>query len=533
MAPPRAPREAARALRDPGRGAKIGRMLVALALASALRQDPGGALEVYLVDEHGGLLTDGWTVQAGMPSGPTTWVRKSKTVDPTTGLVRFEDMEGVVRVQGRHRSGDATEWTEVSVPSSGTLVHELVGPRTARSLFVDVRGPTGLSSSPSELVARDAAGRVAATLVRGPSGTFVARDVDPGVYRIEVHDPRFVPLLLERHATGEYASAVLHLTSRVVVRFVDAVDGSDVVPTSATWTTQRGATTNVHAFTQHDAPARYDFALEAGLPLELTATFEAHLDVQRSLPPLEPAELRHLVVAVTRGHVVEGVLRDSSGASLEGVVVQSCGPLRLPPGGDSRTFVMRFPMTPAGQTSSPAVQAQLREMAKRMRVQGRALFESSPPRSCRTDAAGRFSLSGLVDEPREVRVCLTPWHVETVPLERDPATGAFAPLTLTLEHRGAADLDLVLDHPDDIHKLHFSLQLGDEPWLGPDALQVEPAVVGSVLALRGLPEVPCRLRITRWSGSSASAAPPSEVVEFLPVSGVPRPRPVDVRHLTR
>lgn len=180
-------------------------LLASLSLCLALAQGSDSTLDVFIVDDQGSLLSEGWRFRVN--SRPSQLgSRTSAEVDPETGRARFFELEGFVYVQGSHRSGEETPWERVRLEEGGPTARELAlgGSSPARSLFVVVTTASG-SALPDELIARNAAGEWVATLTPVRDGKFAARGAPRGVYRIETVDPRFEPLVLAEHQTGDPA----------------------------------------------------------------------------------------------------------------------------------------------------------------------------------------------------------------------------------------------------------------------------------------------------------------------------------------
>jgi len=492
-------------------------MLTSLALACAMLQAAPRSLEVYLVDEAGALLVEGWWVRVNQWEGGSLLQRAVGPIDNVSGRASFELTGDIAFVEGFHPSGEATGREEVVLAADATTVHELRfdGPPPVRSLFVQLSGFAAGQPPPEELLATAVAGGRRVRLEQVRYGLYVARGVEPGAYRVEVEDARFVPLVLAEHRTGRSVGAACTWAQRVLVRCVDALDGSPLTAETASVTIrQQGGAWTIHAEPSM-LPEAASVRVPPGAELTLEATFDSHPTLLVALAPLRVGEQREVVVQVQRGVTASGRVVSSSGDGVAGVVVRT----RLDEdlfGGAPFVFNRVLVTAPgqrvcnsAGVPTDPQLREQILGMAQRMRAQAAPTPELTH-RATRTAADGSFQLIGLSAATELVHICLTPWHVSTLRLSPNVPDGAVATLDLAAAASGSVDVVFKSRSAAAVRALQVSLQLGDTPPLGPEAQRAPLTVDGERMPLRGLPLVPCKLSL------SSPLSGRTHTVEFVP-----------------
>lgn len=535
-------------------------MWTAFLLTLAACQEPAPApartLQVFLVDESGTLLIDGWAVRLGTWKDTQIVYGANQPIDAATGCATISAFpHALVIVQGVHATGESTHGEQISLPDSGPTVLELEhdGPPTSRSLYVRLDSTPGRlkgSEPPVELVALDRDGRVVASLLPEANGLYVARGVEPGAYRIEARDPHFLPLVLERHTTGTLGRATLTGSATLTLRFVDARDGGPVVPSSITVSERResfqGSSSSSRTLrtpvSPHLPPSHVELpGLLPGNSVSLVVSFDEYLPVLHDAGELAPGEARVREVPVTRGLELTGTVRDASGAPIEGVLVRSGDVpfLQLVQSSASGTAVVggtmvfkRSDFAGGAIAVNDATRQQLLAVARRMQGAGPFNFGEQAVRTAKSDSSGACTLRGLELDQGEVFVHFTPWHVEVLPLARDER-GAVLPFQAVAQHSGAADVEVALQHSQHLSLFSFELQVGEGPWLGPNDQRAPLFDGGLRIALRGLPEVPCRLRIGMGTGTSRFTSTEPLIVEFVPSPRTPTKVVIDLQSRIR
>jgi len=236
-------------------------------------------LHVFVEDATGTLLVDGWSVRLGRLSGTTMQWLETTRVDATSGVAEFAAIDEPTNfVQAMHDTGEIA---------------------LRRDLDAD--------------------------------GRYVARGVEPGSYRIELRDARYLPVLLERHMTGRAASMQLIGSATVVVEFVDAVDSRPLTPLDVYSLTKAVSASGRQAMQLLSLPSGAAGAgqsgatrLEGVVPgatLSLQASFARHLAASLELTDIAPAETRRITCRVDRARTVYGTILDPTGAPVAGVPV--------------------------------------------------------------------------------------------------------------------------------------------------------------------------------------------------------------------
>ena len=146
------------------------------------------------------------------------------------------------------------------------------------------------------------------------------------------------------------------------------------------------------------------------------------------------------------------------------------------------------------------------------------------PPEATSDSAGRFRLVKVTAAAQRAFAVLSPWHHVDVPLSGD------GPIRVTTLGPGAADVEVVLPRDVDLSAYSVAFQVDDGPWLTqPSTSLVDER---STLTLRGMPLVPCRLRVTPRASQGDGTAPPAErVLELVPSAGSPTCAVLDLTDL--
>jgi len=538
-------------------------MLAALTLCLGLQSAAAGAdvslatraLHVFVEDTTGALLVDGWSVRLFRKSGTQlTWL-ETRSLDARTGLAEFKALLwGTSVVQAMHDSEEASEPEQIELLSTdkgaGTIVHGIVYPRSTpeRSLFVSVLDPHGQAWSDHALHLV-AVGRSGAEIPLHPEPDtpqrYVARDIEPDSYRIELRDPGYMPILIERHTTGvntfvrPVGSAAAH------IQFVDAVDGrpvaiasfSEIIWTQTSLVSSPGGDL---AKGSGDAGATSELRLAglvAGASVRIDATFDAHHNMVVELMDFMPGETRTHVARVDRGRIARGTIVDSTGAPVAGVPVTAqyeAALARLLPVQGNVRLRGRVSVSTSSTSASDVTHSTACSGAQGTTALVRALLPvSAPARMSASDRAGEFVLRGLAPEAMKLTAIFTPWHHETLTIparaERmgsDPTSGALAddpPLVVHAPGAAGADLELALLRRMSPFELELALQIGDGPWLREESAVAPLVDERQRMTLRGLPEVPCRLAVSRRTPPLVSpvVSTPLEIFEFVPRVGSP------------
>jgi len=528
----------------------------------------GHALHVFVEDEAGTLLVDGWSVRVGRWAGTSIqWVEK-RAVDPTTGVAAFTALgDPVCVVQALHDTQESSDREQIRLrPSddgSGPAVHGLVfeGPTPERSLFVIAIDSQGLSWTDDtlELVAVGKRGQEI-PLHSTPEAPqrYVARGLEAGNYRVELRDPRFLPMALEQHPTGVIGTVRPVGSSTALIRFVDAVDGEPVDVTShfeVIWTmssvvsTPSGSSTRGSGVAGPRSEVRVA-GLVPGASVRIEATFAAHYRRTVELTDFTPGERRVHEARVDRGRTARGTIIDATGAPVANVPVTAqsegvTGAVPLTPG--KVQLLGRVTISGSSSSFSSSVHSSAGSSAQGMAALVTSLSpDLAAPRNCTSDPSGAFVLRGLAPETTKLTVCFTPWHQEVIALPArtvregiDPTTVAAVddlPLVLRAPGAAGADLEFMLPPRTNLDAYEVNLQIGDGPWLRQDAAVAPLVDERQRMTLRGLPEVPCRLAASiRTSATLPPLAPPPTrppaTFEFVPRVGHPTVVRIDLTSL--
>ena len=525
-------------------------------VASAVPDTGARALHVFIEDEAGTLLVAGWSVQLGRLTGNTVRWLETASIDATSGVATFTALDEPTNfVQAKHDTGEVTRRelvalgpaTEGALPTAHRIV--FVGQRPERSLYVQVSDPLGLVRiNVGTLVAVDRAGREI-TLVADPAipGRHVARDVEPGGYRIELRDPRYLPVLLERHTPGHVATVHPVGSAALVVTFVDAVDGRTLTPEDLTTMTGvesetmlQGSVKRIYSLSTSAVGAGLSGevsidGLVPGTSTQLHATFPKHFAASVDVADIGAGEARRVTQRVERARSVLGTIVDPAGAPVQGVSVatvggQSDGARVLAP---RNVIIVSGPISVGQSSGGQGVTTTFRGRTSLSGLMG-------PSRSTQalatSDDAGRFELHGLGSGSTQLEARFTPWHHEALTLpalttSTPPREGA-PPLVVRAPGPCGADVQFVVPRGTTLAHYEVSLQLGDAPWLLPKD-RVAPLVdEHEIMKLRGLTGAPCRLDVRLRDGSVwppvPDTAPSSLTVEFVPDAGAPTRVRVDL-----
>jgi hypothetical protein len=557
-------------------------MFAALTLCLALQGSPTGALvapearalHVFLEDEAGELLVDGWSVRVGRLSGTKMQWLETKPIDATSGVATFTAIdEPTSFVQAVHVTGELSgfELVRFGPMANGALaaVHRLVldRPRPERSLFVQVSDPFGLAlSGCATLVAIDRAGREIA-LGADPDvpGRHVARDVEPGGYRIELRDPRYLPLVLARHTPGHVATVRPVGSAALVVTFVDAVDGRTLTPVEVNSMTGAQSTTggtvmSLVGLPTNAASARFSGearieGLIPGTSTWLGATFARHFAASVEVADIAPGETRHVTQRVERARSVHGMVVDSTGTPVCGVKITTMG---MPSDGahwsGARNVIVSTGTVRVRQhLSGPRSATSITGPISISPVLG---LLHSPQVTGTSDDAGQFELHGLETGVTQLVAHFTPWHREAISLpaltastrpdrasSTDEARTAAvveeaSPLVLHAPGPCGANLQFLLPYGMTLAHFDVAMQIGNAPWLLAKDRIAPLLDEHQTMQLRGLTGAQCRLDVRLregavWPPPTRDAGASSLIFEFVPCTGAATHVPVDLSPLTR
>lgn len=455
-------------------------------------------------------------------------VNQQAAVDPAKGTAWFTDLPAAITfAKGMHVTGEETEAVALLVRKDHHAAElRFAGPSPERSLFValDSLGFQADEALPEALFAVDAQGRDVATLLPRAANRYVATGVEPGLYQIQVRDPRFRAVLLERHPTGLLGTASLAGSVSLDLRFVDEVDGSPVNVTSVTLCEHRRMASSSSLTTRTWAPKVHGTltcdALIPGATVGLQVRFDTHPTLAYDAGLLDAGGTHDATIRVPRGLDVAGMVLDSRGAPISDLLVTTEGdptlealrpgsPFRLDP-----SMPLRLPSMSSGEVRIEGDHLPTMPMAPRTW------------RNASTDADGAVVLRGLPKTATPRVFCVfTPWHVEEIPLVPAPSGTGYEPFVVRASNSGAADVEVLLDRRSDIGGWRVELRVGAGDWLGYDEQRV---VHSASIRLRGLPIEPCSMRFTPLK-SKQSAASESVTVEFVPATEAATPVRVDLR----
>lgn len=539
-------------------------MLAVLTLCLALQSGAAGAgsgagaraLHVFVEDTTGTLLVDGWSVRHYRKSGRTLIWLETRTIDARNGLAEFKALSyGTSVVQAVHDSEEASEQFELQSTDgdSGTIVHGIVytRPTPERSLMVSVLDPDGKAWNAHTLnvvaVARNGAEIPLQPEPDAPQ-RYVARGVEPDSYRIELRDPGYMPVLIARHTTGVSAFVRPLGSAAAHIQFVDAVNGAPVDIKSfqeIVWTQTSLVSSPGGALAKGSGDAGptnelFLAGLVAGASVRIDATFAAHPDLTVELLDLMPGETRTHVARVDRGRLARGTIVDPTGAPVAGVSVTAQNEATrgspLPVQGQMRLQGRVSVSMNAGPSSGSAHSTTGSSATGGSGAAGIPALvmaiapESASVRTATSDPAGEFVLRGLAPEAIELTATFTPWHQETLTfparaarMGRDLAPADDPQVTVQAPGAAGADIELAVLRGAPPGELELALQIGDGPWLHEETALAPLVDARQWMTLRGLPEVPCRLVVSRRVAPSLAPllSTPLEIFEFVPRVGPP------------
>jgi len=297
--------------------------------------EPEAVLVGHIVDAQGNLLIDGWVVTAnhnwnsGLNGRDTTMSRS--VVDPATGQFRIEGLPpGKLRVtatSGSIRVPELDVTTQKGVETTVELRY--TGPDPKRKLVVTISTRPFHPFRPAE----DAVHAIAAdgtriALVPEPrrANDWYVPDIAPGVYRVEVRDPRFIDWSQDGVAPGQAARARLEGSAALRVR---VVDGDTGVPVEAFALDIgfRGVNFSPNVFRVREADAAppagglYRGIVPGDLTVEVIAA--GWPNARTLVDALAPGETRDVEVRLVRAQPLRGRVVDTAGRPIAGVSVQA------------------------------------------------------------------------------------------------------------------------------------------------------------------------------------------------------------------
>jgi hypothetical protein len=528
-------------------------IVVALTPLAALQEGgdpvtPSRDLHVTLVDSAGDALWMGWSVQLGRWSENKLIWGQDKRVDHPAGGVTFAGLsDEELLVRGVHSTGERTARALVRLAESGPVELTFEGPRPEVSLFVALLNQSSPDNElliPARVVAIDDIGNEHELEPHGEQrSNYVARGIGNGRYRVEVHDTRFLPLLLDDAATGMQHYAFLRGSATLALRFIDSVDQRPVVATNGVmWVTlasgecflfkgpggpwwrpqQLGGIPSRPPSSTERTPIGPDGVhriegLMPGSAARVLALLDGHLEVELDTPAIAAGEVRAIDVALTRGLELVGRVADGHGAPIAGAFI-----LPIAPGTtDSETVRDEEART---QGPHQLVNLRLAPATAEEKEFQQLVLRDLRSRALRSDPDGTFCIGGLALDTAHVLVSITPWDITRVDVTREASTPAAFPratATAVVAHRGAVDVQLRQNGPRNLaaypDNFEFALQIGAGPWrTGRDASR---SLLDNdwCMRLRGLPLEQCRLRVTpRLADGTVAPDAAGRTFEFTP-----------------
>ncbi|MEZ6016729.1 MAG: hypothetical protein R3F49_16545 [Planctomycetota bacterium] len=521
---------------------------------SVPQSDARGALETFVVDAHGELLVDGWTLEA-VPIAPWNLALQdaavstrsaralaaTTSIDPQRGVGRMRALAaGLYRVQARHTTGERTEAVQVEVHAGAvtSCALHLDGPAPRKNLYVNIGGRYAFEDV--RLVARSGHGPPIA-LERRRGSTFWARDVDAGVYTVSIEDPRFKPSELRGLARGAVGSLTVVGSASLIVVLRDASDGRALRASDASVTQVhadgRQTVTRMQRALAPDELVAADLSPSAA---RVRVTFAERPPFELEVQELAPGEPQRVVARAPRGADLEVRVHGAEACLLAGlaVTVQPRGP-------DGRALSRSGPVSQRALRGAPNPTALGPEAGA---LDGRVGT---------TDERGLCALRGFAPGPHEVRMYLTPWTSEArhwdVPPTLPPSDQAASALDFALPQGCGADLwfQLAADSGGNggsggagdaegtgsldarLRAYDGALQINGAPWQRFAHASGPLVDERGRMALRGLRPGPCTLVITAPSPEPALPGDRERRrtlrVEFTAAPGPPTQVRVDLR----
>lgn len=402
-----------------------------------------------IVDAAGESRAEGWEVrleEAG--DGGRFRVLQGEGIDSATRLFRFDGVpEGEMTVWATHPMGAKTNEVEASVTPGEEVYVELQdsGPDLERRICVRLALSTLMSSvlldpqrgfveSGRLLLYGPTGGVHSPTPVPGSRELFVFDDLNDGLYRLEIEDPRFVPWRRDGLRPGDRVEVPLLGNASLRLLLID-VETSELVQGGELW-----------CELEHSRITRPRFDLPEG---------EAQDDGSLIIRGLLPGTFT--VFARTSVHPRASVRVEELGA------------------GEERTVVISLARTPAlagrvvhsdGVTPARDVDVERTDGGRpghrtegMLRVNG----EIMPPvdESQRTDGEGRFLFEGVPAMEQSLRACWGRWTSATRHLRWPEDAGE--EVVLVLPPSGWLQGRILLPESSDISELRLLLEFEDQP----------------------------------------------------------------------
>ena len=299
--------------------------------------EPEAILVGHIVDAAGNLQVEGWNVSATLDASGRTArlggrdsVMARAAIDPTTGQFRIEGLPpGALRVSANSGS-TRIEGTTVTTKKGEETFLELrySGPDPRRRLVATLRSRPflGVAPDPGTVHAIAADGtRHAMERAPGRASDWHVPDVEPGEYRIEVRDPRFVPASQAGVRTGVTASVGLVGSAALRLTVVDGDTGAPVEDYHLDVAYRSpGMSTNVVRVRERSLPMPLEGSYPGLLPGDLTLSVEAEgwPTARVNVDALAPDETRVVQVTLVRAVALRGRVVDTQGRPLSGIAVQ-------------------------------------------------------------------------------------------------------------------------------------------------------------------------------------------------------------------
>jgi hypothetical protein len=283
------------------------------------------SLEARVLDAAGHELTTGWSVSVDPPgAGNSSPFSEPKRVrlDPLHATARFDNLPvGGVMVNADHDVGAGTERVPVDLRAGETARVDLLytGPDPERIInVVALSKPLVVwGTLLREIVLIDPGGKERALPPRSPQSLqFVAEELEPGPYSIEIRDPRFKPWRADGVMPGTSVEAHL-IGSSALVLATSREDPPRDLSVNLKWTECAHYAEHSLDVVSSALPLPTDGRI-AGLfagDIELTARARGRVPLSLKLEKLAPNEERRLVLEFERGGRVAGhvVRRDHVG----------------------------------------------------------------------------------------------------------------------------------------------------------------------------------------------------------------------------